>query len=300
MIRRSESGQAAVLAVVMITALLGMAALVVDAGAWFRAHRQVQAVADAAALAGAQALPYDPSSARSLALEYSASNGGDVASSDITFETQLRGSDTIVVHAHQVASGFFSKLFGIDTVSVGATAKARAATPGKAFGVAPIGVDKSHPDLSGPGCPCWGHPTTLDLEKVGPGAFRILNLDGSKGGTGPSTLGDWIDTGYNGYLGLGWYGSDPGAKFNSSQVDDALSGREGTELLFPVYDTVEGQGANFDYNVVGWAGFHLTSFDAQGSHGHLYGWFTHVVWKGIQDDGQNEPDLGAYTVSLIQ
>jgi hypothetical protein len=297
---RRESGQAAVLAVVMITALLGMAALVVDAGSWFRARRQVQSVADAAALAGAQSWPFDTAAARSLALQYAGSNGGGVSSGDITFETNTRANDTIVVHASQVAGGFFSRLFGIDTVTVGATAKARAATPGKAFGVAPIGVDKSHPDLSGSGCPCWGHATTLDLEKTGPGAFRILNLDGSKGGTGPGTLGDWIENGFNGYLGLGWYGSDPGAKFDSSQVHDGLDGREGTELLFPVYDSVQGQGANFQYNVVGWAGFHLTGFDARGSSGLLYGWFTHVVWKGIQDDGENEPDLGAYTISLVQ
>ena len=33
-------------------------------------------------------------------------------------------------------------------------------------------------------------PTELDFEKVGPGAFRLMNIDGSHGGTGPSDL--WL------------------------------------------------------------------------------------------------------------
>ena len=38
---RDERGQSVVLAVMMLTALLGMAALVLDAGSWFRARRAV-------------------------------------------------------------------------------------------------------------------------------------------------------------------------------------------------------------------------------------------------------------------
>ncbi len=63
---RDERGQAAVLALVFLTALLGMAALVLDIGAWYRADRDVQATADAAALAGAQAPPAASAAATSL------------------------------------------------------------------------------------------------------------------------------------------------------------------------------------------------------------------------------------------
>ena len=70
---RSERGQAVVLAVMMMTSFLGMAALVLDTGSWFRERRHLQATADAAALAGAQSLPQDPGSASSLALQYAGS-----------------------------------------------------------------------------------------------------------------------------------------------------------------------------------------------------------------------------------
>ena len=42
---RSQRGQATVLTLVFITALLGMAALVLDVGSWFRAQRDTQAAA---------------------------------------------------------------------------------------------------------------------------------------------------------------------------------------------------------------------------------------------------------------
>ena len=60
---RRDDGQVAVLSVVFLTVLLGMSALVLDVGTWFRADRAAQATADAAALAAAQALPDDPSKA---------------------------------------------------------------------------------------------------------------------------------------------------------------------------------------------------------------------------------------------
>ena len=60
---RSDRGQATVLTLVFLVVLLGMAALVLDIGSWYRADRATQNTADAAALAGAQALPSNPGNA---------------------------------------------------------------------------------------------------------------------------------------------------------------------------------------------------------------------------------------------
>jgi hypothetical protein len=296
---RSERGQAVVLAVMMMTSFLGMAALVLDTGSWFRERRHLQATADAAALAGAQALPDDPGSASSLALQYAGSNGGNVSASDITFSTAYIANDTITVHAHSNAPGFFSKVFGISTVSVGATAAARAAIPGQARYAAPFAVDRRHPELSGPGCPCYGVPTSLDLQKIGPGAFRIINIDGSQGGTGQTTLADWILNGFSGLMSLGWYWSDSGAKFNASEIKNALNERLGKELLFPIYSQTQGQGSNFDYKIVGWAGYRLTGYDTSGNKSLLYGSFTRTIWSGIQGQSSG-PDYGVRVVALVQ
>ena len=53
----NQKGQSMVVSVVFLTVLMGMAALVIDVGSWYRAHRAAQSTADASALAGAQALP---------------------------------------------------------------------------------------------------------------------------------------------------------------------------------------------------------------------------------------------------
>jgi hypothetical protein len=149
--------------------------------------------------------------------------------------------------------------------------------------------------------PCFEQETQLDLDKVGPGAFRIINIDGSHGGTGPGTLADWIVRGYEGYMPLGWYYSDPGAKFNSSQVKSALDARLGSEMLFPIYRDTHAGGANFEYEIVGWAGYVITSYEIQGSkHNKLNGYFKRVVWEGIGSQSSGAPDFGARAVSLVE
>ena len=55
--RRSERGQALILAVVWIFFVIAMAAVVVDLGSVYVSYRQLQASTDAAALAGGQDLP---------------------------------------------------------------------------------------------------------------------------------------------------------------------------------------------------------------------------------------------------
>jgi hypothetical protein len=163
---------------------------------------------------------------------------------------------------------------------------------------APFGVDKKHPFLQCTPPPCTGD-TELDLEKIGPGAFRILNLDGSHGGTGQDILADWVLRGYDGTMPLGDYYSDAGAKFNASEVKAAMNIRLGDELLFPVYDEVIEEGANLEYHVIGWVGFVVTSFDGNGSHGTIDGHFTRYIAQGIQGVPP-QGGFGTWNVQLVE
>jgi putative Flp pilus-assembly TadE/G-like protein len=296
---RRDRGQAAVLTVMFMVVLLGMAAAVLDVGHWYRDDRRLQATMDAAALAGGQALPDDPGQANALAGSYAGKNGGGLDKVEITM-TKI-ANDTIKVTGSRPSEGFFSRLFGIDSVTVNATAKARTGILASARWAAPIAVDRKHPLLQCNPAPCSQAATELALEKVGPGAFRLINIDQSHGGTGPQILADWIQRGYEGYMPLNWYFSDSGAKFNSSQVKGALDAVIGKELLFPVYDDTRGGGANFEYEVVGWVGFVITSYEIQGSKKNkLYGHFTRVIWEGIYSESETSPDFGARAVSLVE
>jgi Flp pilus assembly protein TadG len=298
---RSQEGQAIVLSVLMLTALLGCAALVLDVGSWFREKRQLQATADAAALAGAQSLPTDPSGATSLALQYANDNGGGVAAGGVSVSTGITANDTISVNASTTSPGFFSKVFGLDFVNVGAAAAARAELPAQALYVAPMVVRDTHPLLAGNGCPCFGQETTLAYDPMGaPGAFGMLNLSGGSGTVGSSTEGAWILHGFNQYLPLGDYNSDPGAKFSSANVQGALQARIGTVLLFPVFHSLTGNGQNAVYDIVGWVGFHLDGYSVQGNNATLTGYFTRYIAEGIQaTSGSSQPDFGVRTIQLI-
>ena len=296
---RSNSGQAAVLTVVFLAALLGAVALVLDVGGWFRAQRATQSAADAAALAAAQALPESTGTATAYASQYLTANGG--GTSELSFSSKNVANDTVSMKVTRSAPGVFSKLFGIESVSVHANASARSGTPNTARYAAPIAVDRRHPLLNCTPRPCFNVATTLDLAKTGPGAFRLLNLDRSKGGTGGSIDADWILRGFDGNMPLDWYGSDPGAAFNDSKFDDALNVRIGDELLFPVYDKVKGGGSNFQYEVIGWVGFIVTSFDPKGSKSTIEGYFVRVIWEGILgESGNGSEDFGVRSVELVE
>jgi hypothetical protein len=311
--RHEEKGQALVLTVVCLAVMLGMAALVLDVGAWFRTDRQLQATADAAALAGAQDLPDGAAAAKSAALDYANRNGGHVAASDITVSTSFTADDTISVKASKTDPGFFSKILGIDTVNINAHAKARIDTPYAARYVAPMVVSCAHGHIQN--CnnngklPDFGVDTALNFDKMGaPGAFGMLNLSKGNGTPGTSEEAQWIRTGYDEDVYVNHeYRSDPGAKFSAQEIQSALQARIDKEipLLFPVFEKdkslVDGGGQITEYYIIGWVAFHITSFEIHGHNATLHGYFTDYIAHGfLSSSGPGSPNYGVKSIQLIE
>jgi len=304
---RRANGQATVLTILFLTALLGMAAAVLDVGAWFHAKRQLQAEVDASALAGAQALPDDTGQASALAVGYANKNGGGISSNNVTFSTTVVTNDTISVTGSKPVPGIFSRVFGIGSVTVGASAKARTSPLSQARYVAPIVVNWKHSMLQCSPPPCSGATEIdlMDLHQSGSGnasgAFGLINLNQNdpNGNIGAGTLADWMQNGDSATLGLGKYYQAPSSNFNNSQFLSALSSRLNTEVLFPIYKTITGSGQNAQYDIIGWVGFVPTSFNANGSSGAVYGHFSRVIWSGLPSTQSNQQAFGAYAVQLI-
>jgi hypothetical protein len=304
---RSQVGQAFVLMTLSLAVVMGMAALVLDVGSWFRTDRRLQQTADAAALAGAQMLPNDPSAARSTALSYANQNGGDVQSADIVITSTFNANDTISVKAAKTDPGFFAKLFGMNTADIKADAKARTDSPLQARHVAPMVVHCNHPKIQncdGNGSPQFGpgNSTKMLYDNMGaPGAFGMLNLDGGGGTPGTSVQAEWILHGFDKNLPLGDYKSNPGAKFSSSEIQGALNDRLGTVLLFPVFRTLDGTGSNAEYDIIGWIGFHLTGYEMHGHNAELEGYFTEFIAQGILATSGSgiPPTFGVKSIQLI-
>ena len=158
-------------------------------------------------------------------------------------------------------------------------------------------------NCDGKGNPKFLETTTMNFDKMGaPGAFGMLNLDGGNGTVGASKEAEWILHGFDKYLPLGLYRSDPGAKFSSNNIQDALTARIGTVLLFPVFRTLNGNGQNAEYEIIGWIGFHLESYEVHGHNAKLHGYFTEFIAQGIlnQSGPSGQPNFGVRSVQLIE
>ena len=303
MTRHKQSGQAYVITVLFLAVLLAMAAAVLDIGSWYRADRSLQATVDAAALAGAQALPGSTANASALAAQYATKNGGGAM--NITFKSQVVPNDTITVTGSRPAPGFFSKVLGVNSVTVHANASARVGGLSAAKWVVPIVVDEKHPKLQCNPNPCSGS-TELVYQHFkangspnGAGNFGFINLTGGSSGT--SDLGDLITNGWNQYMELGDYDAVTGNMFSSSHIGDNLDVRIGDVLLFPIFRKLTGSGTGAKYEIIGWAGFRLTGMDLHGSNEKLFGEFVSVTWDGIQAETASDAgvDFGVKNVSLV-
>jgi secretion/DNA translocation related TadE-like protein len=308
---RTERGQATVLTVIFLVALMGAVALVLDVGSWFREQRDTQSAADAAALAAAQALPDNPGSANGLALQYLNKNGG--GGHTIEFSSQVVANDTVTVEVERDAPGVFTKFFGVNSVDVHGRATARTGGMSAAKYVAPIVVNLKHPKLQCGGTPtkptpCFGDPTELTLINLkdpassdAAGSFGLINLEtGGDGNIGADALAKWVEKGFDQYMKLGNYAAAPSANFNNSQFRSALDFRLGDDLLFPIYKQIVGPGQNAEYEIVGWVGFEVTSYKATGSDAVVKGSFTEVVWEGIQSSTGSNLNFGTRTIALVE
>lgn len=127
-LKKEEHGQALIMVVLLLTALLGFAALVVDVGNLYLVKSQLQNAADAAALAGAQDLE-TAINAESTAKNYAEANG--VPKSETSVDTTYNNtSSKIEVVASKNVSYTFARVLGLIETDVTARAVAQKSTVG--------------------------------------------------------------------------------------------------------------------------------------------------------------------------
>jgi hypothetical protein len=307
---RNDSGTVIVFVIMFMVAILGLAALSVDFGSWYQAHRHLQGKVDASALAGVQELPYNPNQATSVALDYANRNGGGTAPT-VTVTSTSGTNDTINVVGTETAPGIFSKILGIDSKTISARASARVSKLGQAQYVAPIAISEKQKELQ---CAeqnptnqasCYTALAALPQGKAGvPGGFQLISLvDGSN--PGASEISSWITSGFADPLPAPHdYDSATGNKFcDGGNIQAAMLDviARGADILMPVYSTVSGNGGNAKYHVIGWVVFHPTLLDCKANPTQIYGYFKAVTWKGLDasSGGPGEVDFGTRMIRLV-
>lgn len=268
---RSERGQSLVLVTLLLIALIGMLALVLDGGNAYFKRRAAQNAADAGALAGAAELCLTGSVPDAIALAESYAidhNGADVANVEVTL-------GTVAVDTEINFPTMFGGIFGKPTLTAAAYAAAGCFLPGSAHGVLPIawackppvegfpsdsedcaikyGPDqlyvimdnsKTSEDLY-----CEEPPTPdpgdnagkLDCDYDDDGVNDVLaggdrswlDLDGNGGGA--NDLKEWITEGYGVTINIHtWLPSQPGSVGSAFLAFE--EGVLGTDRLVPVFD----------------------------------------------------------------
>ncbi len=266
-LKRGSPGQSLVLVGLMLVALIGMLALVMDGGFAYMRRRAAQVAADAGALAGARELCVtgDPALAVDAAIDYTV-NRNDALEVDVTI------SDGVVtVVARNPFATFFGRVFGVTTVTTGAVAEAECLVPGGGAEILPIAwscppdetviidgqescdviyekpyiiMNSKKIDEDGAYCISEGGTVDCDIDDDGyddliAGGDRSwldLNGDGADLGTGSSELVYWIENGYPGTVSIHtWFGGQPGV---STNVFMAVYDIVGEPQLLPVYNAV--------------------------------------------------------------
>ncbi len=301
--REKRRGQVIVLAPVMIVALGGILALMVDVGDVFVWRAKLQNAADAAALAGTRVLLEQQLAgrtedvARSTALnearliqqantsEASATIEFGTTDSSGTFATRTVAQRASAIRVKAARNGSapggavrlsFASLLGMNTCDVAGTAVAEATANirGVLIGLMPFAVPKDR--LVGPGqsmvfYPCDGEAYNgLGDLTVVPGCFGLLNLDG--GSLGTSELVDWIEHGFSmpfevspddGYI---WIDGTSGFR---AALQQPMRDKIGQEIVLVVYDEVIGQGSNGVFRCVGFVRGVLTEVKLTGHNEHM-------------------------------
>jgi Flp pilus assembly protein TadG len=124
-----EQGVVLVIVAVAMVALIGMAALAIDLGSFYKAQRQAQEAADAGALAAAQDLSTSTSAATTDANSYATKNypGSSVSVSEPS-------STTVKVTVSASSPSFLGHILGLTSAKVSASAVAGTTNSGGASG----------------------------------------------------------------------------------------------------------------------------------------------------------------------
>jgi hypothetical protein len=292
-ILREDKGSVAVLVALVITCLMGFAALVVDMGLLFQTRSQLATMADSAALAGAQSLP-SASQAIATANSYASVNGmaGDRVNAIVE-----NANSKITVTTGRTVNLLFAKVLGFTTQDVTATAAASMSGVAGASGVVPLGIVKDE----------FVYGQTVILKQGGGQGYKGNYSPLGLGGTGGNIYEDNIIYGYSGIIRAGdWVSTETGNMVGPTQ--QAIETRVGQDpyanfdivqkgssrlVIVPMINSLQVNGHN-EVLVVGFAGFFL-----EGANGGVVtGRFKQMVANGgIAGQAQ---DFGLSTIKLTQ
>ncbi|MGQ9682455.1 MAG: pilus assembly protein TadG-related protein [Anaerolineae bacterium] len=270
----SERGQSLVVVALVLVALVGMTALVIDVGNAYVQRRRMQNAADSAALAGARMLTMGQvGSVATVVQDYAVHRNG----AQMVTHTVLASSVRVTVS--EAFPTFFASIVGIGGLGVSARAEAGYFSVCEWQGnLMPIALHRDAIAF-GRDIQIWDS----DQEASRPGSGIVadgqrgwLNFDG--GSVDSNELAGWVRNGWNGPVTVGmWINGTPGTK--TAALQD-MNMHVGHTVYVPIYDeTRSGQNGNgqLDYRIVAFGVFQVKGVKDTGNPKYVLGEFRREI-----------------------
>ncbi len=280
----SDTGAAMPFVAVSLLVIFGMAALTIDLGNGWRIRRALIPASDAAALAAAQDYAQGLDGCATVAGTFVTDNE-PAATMDLCDPQPLSGSNgyVTVTASHNVQT-WFAPVIGLGDYAVGSSTTAAWGDPSAASGLRPMGLclpgdadleyvirnpsatateivveyTKEHPNDCGSTDGNWG----------------TIDLDGD--GNSHNDMVQWIIDGYPGLIEFEdhvvtscvdahCYEGDTGADLAGAQQQLRDLRDSGQYFTLPLFNFVEGQGANAKFHLAGLARVQLLDFRVVGN-----------------------------------
>jgi len=302
---KDEKGSGIIILAIGLTVFLGFTAIVTDMGLVYLTNARLANAIDAAALAGAQELPYNPQAAIDIAKNYAEANG--VEKDQITIEL-LNNNKCIKVYSEKEVTLFLAKTLGFNSENVSHTAMAEVAPIVGVNGASPLGI-KQHDFIFGQEytLKVGANDTSIFSEEISPGWFGALAL----GAPGADDYENNLTYNYSGNLYVGDI-VDIQTGNISNPTKRAIDYRIAEEkhipyctvdhferdcsrlLKVPVIEPVDSN----SIRIVGFAMFLVDAVEGQGINNYLKGSFVRTIVSGEVDP--NAQDFGLVGVRLVQ
>ncbi|MBP2651623.1 MAG: hypothetical protein H6Q74_2448 [Firmicutes bacterium] len=296
-ILRSKRGSILILAALAFTAILGLAALVIDAGNLYMNRIQLATIADASALAAARQLLTTTTETPAQAAQELATLNGKKSTDQLTVTIN---NHTVTVTASRKITFLFAPLLGLTSSNVTASATATTGVLGSATGVVPFGIEQK--------ALTYGVSYVL---KNGGGSGNTGNFGAvALGGSGANTYRENIENGYSGTLHIGdKIYTEPGnmsgptttgVNYRITQDPTATfppSSNSPRIVTVPIVDSMDVNGRK-QVTIVGFAAFFLEGVGGSGNNNYVTGQFIEMVQSG--DLSTADTYYGVYNIKLTQ
>ena len=293
---RDEKGNVTIIVCLILTTLLGVAALVIDMGVVYAEKIQLANAIDAALLAGGQELPDDKIKARTVMEQYLIANDVSLDEAVISIDADGKGASIEGVKNVEFS---FARVLGLTDTDVYEYGALELGTASSASGgLRPYALEKF--DFT------FGDPVILK-EGAGDGYHGNYGTV-ALGYTGAATLLENALYGYDGVITIGdWISTEPGNKASVvTQIKNYVDGindsfdlhENDSDRLWtiPMVDSlfVDGRDA---VQVVGFAQIYITEVKKVGGDAVIYANFVQFVTSGDIDN--TIEDTGVYGMKLV-